>query len=69
MQPISIQQDAIFIADSHHHSLYNNVLDDFFQTSSLRCSLCVKTILPRLILFVIVCTALLLLVTFITIPP
>ena len=29
MQPISIQQDAIFIADSHHHSLYNNVLDDF----------------------------------------
>ena len=32
MQPISIQQDAIFIADSHHHSLYNNVLDDFLTS-------------------------------------
>lgn len=30
MQPISIQENAIFLADSHHHSLYNNVLDDFF---------------------------------------
>lgn len=37
MQPISIQKNAIFIADSHHHSLYNNVLDDFL-TSLLQVS-------------------------------
>lgn len=26
-----IQEGAIFIADSHHHSLYQNTLDSAFQ--------------------------------------
>ncbi|CAM2963838.1 UDP-2,3-diacylglucosamine diphosphatase [Helicobacter burdigaliensis] len=30
MLPKIIQENAIFIADSHHHSIYNNNLDNFF---------------------------------------
>ncbi|PZT47565.1 metallophosphoesterase [Helicobacter valdiviensis] len=30
MPPKTIQENAIFIADSHHHSIYNNNLDKFF---------------------------------------
>ncbi len=29
---ITIKENAIFIADSHHHSLYRNTLDKFFQS-------------------------------------
>ncbi|WP_104721978.1 UDP-2,3-diacylglucosamine diphosphatase [Helicobacter mesocricetorum] len=32
LNSITIKENAIFIADSHHHSLYRNTLDDFFQS-------------------------------------
>ncbi|MCH5323499.1 MAG: metallophosphoesterase [Helicobacter sp.] len=31
-KPIEIKKNAIFIADSHHHSLYRNTLDDFLDS-------------------------------------